>query len=312
MLDKYIDEQISVTKLLNNSINTGRYSHAYLFVVNNYEHATDFIYSFIKELCCPNNKKCENCNICDLIDTNTFSDFKVVDSDSLIMKKELILELQDYFDTKKIYAKKRVYLIKNCEKMNVAASNTLLKFLEEPEDDIIAILTTDNINQVIDTIKSRCQIIYFNTSIDNNDSLYNIICGDCSISSEQFEDDVKYVLEFCKFYQKNRLSTIAFSKHKWHERFSDRVKFVYGLNIMLYVYMDVVNYKLGKDILYFTNFKDTIVSIASSYNLMYYVSKIKIILKYIDLVKYNVNLSLCFDKILIDWEGAFYEENSRY
>lgn len=305
MLDKYLSEQYSTTKLLNNCINTDRYSHAYLFVVNGYKNSHDYIYSFIKMLCCPNNRVCEGCNICSLIDSNTFSDFKLINTDSLMMKKEMILELQDYFETKKLYAKKRVYLIENCEKMNVAASNTLLKFLEEPEEDIVAILTTDNINQVLDTIKSRCQIIYFNTDnrLNSIEDLYSLLTTDIDISIDEFYDDIKFVFDFCSFYGKNGISTIAFSKKKWHERFSDRVKFKYGLNILLYIYMDVINEKLGRNVMYFSKYIDEIKGQASYHDLIHYVNVVKILMKYIDLIKYNININLCFDKILIEWEG---------
>lgn len=305
MLNKYKDEQYSATKLLNNCIDTDRYSHAYLFVVNGYKNASDYIYSFIKMICCPNNRNCENCNICKLIDTNTFSDFKLISTDSLMMKKEQILDLQDYFETKKLYARKRVYLIENCEKMNSAASNTLLKFLEEPEEDIIAILTTDNINQVLDTIKSRCQIIYFNGDTSQKDlsGLFNTVSCDIDITIEQFKEDIKYVFDFCLFYEKNHLLSIAFSKKKWHNRFSDRVLFKYGLNIMLYIYLDVINHKMGKNLMYFSEFLDDIEKLSSQNDIIYYVNKIKILLKYIDLIKYNINLGLCFDKIIIEWEG---------
>lgn len=46
-----------------------------------------------------------------------------------------------------------------------------MKFLEEPEDNIIAILMTDNIHQLLDTIISRCQIISFaknNKNLEKN------------------------------------------------------------------------------------------------------------------------------------------------
>lgn len=304
MLDKYIDEQPSVSELLCNCINTGRYSHAYLFVVNGYQNAYEYIYSFIKAICCPNNNDCKNCNICKLIDENSFSDFKVIETDTMMLKKEMIVELQDYFNTKKLYANKRVYLIKNCEKMNVAASNTLLKFLEEPESDIIAILTTDNINQVIDTIKSRCQVIYFNGSNKNTiNSLFNQITKDISVDYDKFLDDIKVVIDFCIFNEKNGVSTIAFTKKKWHNYFSDRVMVKYAFNIMLYIYLDVINYKLGHALTYFCDYLDDIKSIASYGSVEYYIKKTKIILKYIDLIKYNLNLNLCIDKMIIEWAG---------
>ena len=50
-------------------------------------------------------------------------------------------------------------LYMNVKKMNISASNTILKFLEEPSDDVVAIFVTSNQFNILDTIKSRCQII---------------------------------------------------------------------------------------------------------------------------------------------------------
>ena len=52
-----------------------------------------------------------------------------------------------------------VYIINEADKLNNYAANTMLKFLEEPEDNIVAILLTDNRYHVLDTIISRCQIL---------------------------------------------------------------------------------------------------------------------------------------------------------
>lgn len=43
--------------------------------------------------------------------------------------------------------------------MTDQAANSLLKFLEEPEEDIIAILSCKNTSVVLPTIISRCQQI---------------------------------------------------------------------------------------------------------------------------------------------------------
>ena len=46
--------------------------------------------------------------------------------------------------------------------MRVEAANSILKFLEEPNDDIIAFLITNSFDNVMTTIVSRCQIIKLN------------------------------------------------------------------------------------------------------------------------------------------------------
>ena len=64
--------------------------------------------------------------------------------------------------TKKGYeAGRKIYIISKADRMNVAAANTLLKFLEEPEGEVTAILLTDSYQSILPTIQSRCQRITF-------------------------------------------------------------------------------------------------------------------------------------------------------
>ena len=60
---------------------------------------------------------------------------------------------------------KRIYILKEADKLNESAANTILKFLEEPSDDIVAILVTTNRYKMLETILSRCQGL----SIDSKD-----------------------------------------------------------------------------------------------------------------------------------------------
>lgn len=55
----------------------------------------------------------------------------------------------------------KVMIIWMAEKMNVAASNKLLKLLEEPSDKTLFILVVENEEDLIQTIRSRCQMILF-------------------------------------------------------------------------------------------------------------------------------------------------------
>ncbi|WP_136669159.1 ATP-binding protein [Flavobacterium sp. H122] len=55
----------------------------------------------------------------------------------------------------------KIMIIWMADKMNVAASNKLLKLLEEPTDKTLFILTTENEEDILQTIRSRCQVIHF-------------------------------------------------------------------------------------------------------------------------------------------------------
>ena len=55
----------------------------------------------------------------------------------------------------------KIMIIWIADKMNTAASNKLLKLLEEPPAKTIFILITESLDDIIQTIQSRCQIIDF-------------------------------------------------------------------------------------------------------------------------------------------------------
>ena len=64
----------------------------------------------------------------------------------------------------------KIFLIWMAEKMNISASNKLLKLLEEPPQKTVFILICENEKKLIQTITSRCQKIYFrHQSFDNQE-----------------------------------------------------------------------------------------------------------------------------------------------
>ncbi|MCZ8196569.1 MAG: DNA polymerase III subunit delta' [Flavobacterium sp.] len=56
----------------------------------------------------------------------------------------------------------KIMIIWMADKMNIAASNKLLKLLEEPTDKTVFILISENEEDIIQTIRSRCQVVHFN------------------------------------------------------------------------------------------------------------------------------------------------------
>ena len=147
-------------KSLTNALKTNKLSHAYLMVGEDSLYCDEFILQFVKSIfCLENNYKefynCGECKACQSIEHNNYVDFYTIESETSI-KKEEIQNLKSELSVKSFYGRK-IYWIKGIEKMTEQASNSLLKFLEEPEDDIIAILSCKNISAVLPTIISRCQ-----------------------------------------------------------------------------------------------------------------------------------------------------------
>jgi DNA polymerase III subunit delta' len=56
----------------------------------------------------------------------------------------------------------KIMIIWMVDKMNIAASNKLLKLLEEPTDKTVFILISESEEDIIQTIRSRCQVLHFN------------------------------------------------------------------------------------------------------------------------------------------------------
>ncbi|MCF6297249.1 MAG: DNA polymerase III subunit delta' [Flavobacteriaceae bacterium] len=62
----------------------------------------------------------------------------------------------------------KVIIIWMAEKMNIAASNKLLKLIEEPPKSTLLLLITENEEQIIKTILSRCQVLHFKPLREND------------------------------------------------------------------------------------------------------------------------------------------------
>ena len=187
-----------VIKSLTNTLKTNKLSHAYLIIGEDSLYCDEFILSFVKAIFCLENKNkeffsCEKCNNCRSINHENYVDFYRLTSETSI-KKEEIQTLKSDLSVKAFYGKK-IYWIKDIEKMTEQAANSLLKFLEEPEDDIIAILSCKNISAVLPTIISRCQQI-------------KLVGQSNNIESVQNEELIKFVAEYVRKYNKPHLANI--------------------------------------------------------------------------------------------------------
>jgi len=85
---------------------------------------------------------------------------KTVKSGSEIIKIAQIRNIKTFLGQKSINSEKKIVLIIDAHLLNEAASNCLLKTLEEPSNGIF-ILLTSKLNLLFDTIISRCQIVRF-------------------------------------------------------------------------------------------------------------------------------------------------------
>ncbi|MBQ7140755.1 MAG: hypothetical protein IJO32_04560 [Bacilli bacterium] len=277
------------TNILNNSIKSNKISHAYLFQVDGSLENNEFVFSFIKKIICmqnPNNSEI----ICKRIDEGNYPELKIIKPDGQWIKKEQLLELQEQFNKKAIESNRMVYLIESAEKMNSSSANTLLKFLEEPEEGIVAILLTNNIHNVIETIVSRCQIINLkNENIKEN------------IYSEEY---INNALNFIEYLEKNKINTLAQIQDLWNNKLTQKEDYIKSFDIINLIYMDVLNLKLKNNIETFKEYKEQIQNIEKTNDLNELFRKINLIIDVNDKLKYNVNINMLMDKFIIEFSGG--------
>ncbi len=163
MKEKLKKNQPVAYKILENALISRNYAHAYLFVGEKGTGKLNTAYLLAQSLMCEHDGfACETCTTCQRIKENNFADMIVVDGKDVSIKKKDILQIQERFTKTAVETtNKKVYILNLIENATAEALNSLLKFLEEPTSDVIAILITEQIDKILPTIQSRCQKIPF-------------------------------------------------------------------------------------------------------------------------------------------------------
>jgi len=158
--------QSIVYQTLVNAFSSNKINHAFLLSGLKGSPIKESAIYVAQSLVCenPSPLACEECLSCLRIANQSYADFIYIDGELGTIKKEEIENLQSSFSKSGVEAKGlKIYIINQLEKATASATNSLLKFLEEPYDDVVGILTTQNQSQVLDTIVSRSQVLRIKT-----------------------------------------------------------------------------------------------------------------------------------------------------
>ncbi|HLP57392.1 MAG TPA: hypothetical protein VK186_01115 [Candidatus Deferrimicrobium sp.] len=122
-----------------------------------------FARGFAKALNCLTHSDdfCDQCRNCIEADHDSFLDMRILQPDGQFYKKEQITYLVEDNFNRPMKGKKKIYILTGAHHMNPSSANAFLKVLEEPAPSNVFILLTDNLNGLLPTIKSRCQILKF-------------------------------------------------------------------------------------------------------------------------------------------------------
>ena len=269
-------ENLNDFKNITSSITS--FSHAYLFNVNSLEYALPYVKEFAKEIIIGKNYD-ENSDICYLIDNDTFDDLYIVNPNTIGINVEEINKLLTYMETKSIRDNgKRVYIIYGFERLTRDVSNKILKFLEEPEENIYALLVTENFEKILPTIVSRCQVLNLVFPLENK--------------------NIELVSTMKNFLEKlllKKQEMIAYEYDYFKELLTDRVKFYDAFDILEKIFSETINKKCNSkcDENYLCNDIE-------NFPLERIIGALDITNKLKCLIKNNINLNLLIDRYIIE------------
>lgn len=184
---------------LKHTFNENRNSHAFLMETNNLEKCLNDIIKLIFDIN----------NISREIILDNIPDIKIIFPDGREIKRDQIKPILEEFQTFPIELKHRYYIIVQSDAMNLASANTILKFLEEPDNVVVGFFITQNKGAMINTIVSRCQhfkFIYDLNKISNLDTFNEFL------KNMDVNEIYKKIIFLNDFVRKERIENINFFK----------------------------------------------------------------------------------------------------
>ena len=316
--------QSIVYQTLVNAFSSNKINHAFLLSGLKGSPIKESAIYVAQSLVCENPAPlaCEECLSCLRIANQSYADFIYIDGELGTIKKEEIENLQSSFSKSGVEAKGlKIYIINQLEKATASATNSLLKFLEEPYDDVIGILTTQNQSQILDTIISRSQVLriksyskeYLVTELLNS----GVNQEDVNILVSKYSD-INQILEVMNNTDYPAIKTLAietfmvlvnepdslnfFAINQLNPKIADKKSVVLFLDLLETLITDVVKLNIGENIV-FSNQND-ILNKALNKRLNYQKLNELIMLAQ-GSVGFNLNVGLLLDNLFyqIRYEG---------
>ena len=169
-------------KYLSNVIDENKLSHAFLVESNNYEDVMNNVFKLFLE-------KKMIFNIDDIENNISVRILRPIDN---LIDKDQILNLQEFLSTMSFDGYYKLFFILNAGLMNEQSVNKLLKVLEEPNEKVVGFLISDNSNELLPTLISRCQVLKNDIDASNVEVDEDIFNNLCKFKNFNFEDYIKF------------------------------------------------------------------------------------------------------------------------
>jgi len=196
---------------------------------------------------------CGQCQSCRKITENYHPDVKHYEPEGQFIKIAQMRELSREVFFRPFEGKCRFFIVDEADKMNLESANSILKTLEEPPESSHLILISNKPNELLTTIRSRCQLYRFgslppsnieqvlsrklNHSVEDLPLLSRISQGSIgralSLDLKEYKksrQELFNLLEVCSqnfLYTRAAKSTAALAREK--EEFGNKIEILYSL-----------------------------------------------------------------------------------
>lgn len=318
--------QSDVALILDNSFMYQRVSHAYLFEGPKGTKKKQAAELFAKRILCLNptakHYPCGVCHSCKTIVENKHPNVFFVRPDGEVLKKDQMKQLIQEFSKTALVNQPRVCIILDSHKMNQEAANTMLKFIEEPTEDVYFVFVTEQVDMMIKTILSRTQVLHFkpiHRHILKTELLKANISERLAIFIPEYTNDFdsameyatqvefKDIVEFClQLYLKllaNKESLLVFSKKTKELILRTNEFFDFFLTVMIVMQKDILYYKKNQPAMAIDTLDETLLSqLARKQSLKTMESRLQEMLDLKNKLRFNINQSLVFDQLILHLE----------
>jgi len=321
--DLFLNNQPKVLKLINNSFKKNRLVHTYLFEGPRGTSKLEGAYYFAQKLLCTseNNTPCMKCDDCKKVMNEVHPSIFYVEPINNIITKDQVEKIEREFSLTPLGEGTRIYIIKDIDKANASAANSLLKFLEELEGDKYGILLTENLHFVIPTIRSRAVIVLFDmlpTDVVANELMKKGVEAETSSVLSTLTNSINdsfdlinegKILDLIELVKKISLSVvlkdtppimILYENEEILVRVKDKRYHNMFLDLLITLAHDKLYYTLNQ--IDRIIFKDTMGVIGVNLNLTYnqIVEEIELLLRFKERLIYNVNIELFYTQLIIE------------
>ncbi|MFC6260799.1 DNA polymerase III subunit delta' [Levilactobacillus fujinensis] len=146
-------------------VQTNHLAHAYLFNgadgTGRQELATVIAMRLFCQHVTAEGLPCGQCAECRRILAGDHPDVVSVVPDGQSIKVDQVRYLKSEFTKSAVEGNQKIFIVDQVDRMTTGAANSLLKFIEEPVGNTVALLLTANKNLILPTILSRTQVVDF-------------------------------------------------------------------------------------------------------------------------------------------------------